>query len=167
MTKYEGTPDIMKLETLESPRQILSEDFPRHQWPISGGWGYTKDSAVVLEIDDADDGIAIEYKFLEYRSYEEGIIFRPKGQQMAGFRFKNKMQYLIHDDDGKPYDHVVMEVTAYKENDYNFLSDDWEQHNGYEGDPDGMNKHLQLADSKMIRYEIEGYFDISRFFGKP
>ena len=80
---YEGTPDIEKLITKESPKQILSEDFPKHDWPISGGWGYTQENAVVVEADNEFDGVGLEYKFLEYRSYEEAIIFRPKGSRLA------------------------------------------------------------------------------------
>ena len=56
---YPNSNGIQKLQTRESARQILSEDFPRHEWPISGGWGYTQDDAVVLEVDNEGDGVAL------------------------------------------------------------------------------------------------------------
>ena len=88
--EYPNSNGIKKLQTRESARQILSEDYPRHEWPISGGWGY----AVVLEVDNEGDGVALEYKFLQYRSFEEGIVFRPKGYRLAGFRFAMRNQAL-------------------------------------------------------------------------
>ena len=163
---YEGTPGVKRLVTNVAPVQIFSEDYPKHQWPISGGWGYSIEDAMVIEVDDSDDGVALEYKILEYRSYEEGIIFRPKGQRLAGFRFKSKIQFLVEGEDGRHYDHVVMEVTAFREEDFEFLKSDWESHNCYEDDPEGELKHFEMAETKKVRYEVEGYFDITRFYGK-
>ena len=163
---YEGTPGIKKLITKESPKQILSEDFPKHRWPISGGWGYTQDDAVVIELDSSWEGVSFEYKYLEYRTYEEAIIFRPKGQQLAGFRFEKDMQSLVGGSDGKSYDRVTIKVTAYTEEDFAYLKYDWESHNAYEDDEEGKQKHLELADSKKIQYEVCGWFDITKFYGK-
>ena len=82
------------LHTRETPVQILSEDYPKHEWPISGGWGYTQEDAVVIETEDGSKGVPLEYKFLEYRTYEEMIIFQPKNARYAGFRFERGMQFL-------------------------------------------------------------------------
>ena len=162
---YQGT-NVRKLVTKESPRQILSEDFPKHEWPISGGWGYTQQNAVVIDFDNEYDGVRLEYKFLEYRSYEEAIIFRPKGQQLAGFRFDRELQSLVNGQDGKSYDHITMKVTAFSEEDFSYLKNDWESHNAYMDDEEGKMKHLRLADSKKIQYEVSGWFDITKFYGK-
>lgn len=163
--EYPNSNGIKKLQTRESARQILSEDFPRHEWPISGGWGYTQEDAVVLEVDNEGDGVALEYKFLQYRSFEEGIIFRPKGYGLAGFRFKMGIQAL-YEKDGKSYDKITMTVSAYTEEDFEFLKNDIEGNNGYINDPDGFKRHQELAQSKRISYEVTGWFDITRFFGK-
>lgn len=163
---YEGTPGIKKLLTRETPKQILSEDFPKHQWPISGGWGYSQEDAVVIELENSWDGVSFEYKYLEYRTYEEAIIFRPKGQQLAGFRFEKDMQSLMNGSNGKSYDRVTVKVSAYTEEDFAYLKNDWESHNGYKDDEAGKAIHLQIAESKSIKYEVTGWFDISKFYGK-
>ena len=119
---------------------------------------------MVIETDDKQEGVRLEYEFLEYRTYEEAIIFRPKGQQLAGFRFEPGMQYLIMGDDGKHYDNVSIEVTAFTEEDYCRLKDDWTAHHAYEDDEDGRQRHLQLAEDKKITYEVTGWFDISRIY---
>lgn len=152
--------------TQESPKQILSEDFPRHQWPISGGWGYTEEDAVVIEAQNESEGIGLEYKFLEYRSYEEGIIFRPKGQQLAGFRFSRVSQSLCSGKNGRHYDKVVVKVSAYKEEDFDQLRNEWISNKGFADDEQGLLAHIEKADSLMITYEVVGWFDITSFFGK-
>ena len=164
--EYEGTPGIKKLLTRETPKQILSEDFPKRQWPISGGWGYSQENAVVVEVENSWDGVSFEYKYLEYRTYEDAIIFRPKGQQLAGFRFEKEKQSLVHGSDGKSYDRVTVKVSAYTEEDFAYFKNDWDSHNGYENDEAGKARHLQIAESKVIKYDVTRWFDISKFYGK-
>ncbi|TGY63910.1 hypothetical protein [Parabacteroides distasonis] len=163
--EYPNCNGIKQLQTRESARQILSEDFPKHTWPISGGWGYTQEDAVVLEVDNEGDGVALEYKFLEYRSYEEGIIFRPKGYKLEGFRFKMGKQAL-YKKNGKSYDWVTMTVSAYTEEDFKLLKNDFEGNNGYINDPGGLKRPQELSQSKRISYEVTGWFDITRFSRK-
>ena len=145
----------------------MSEDFPSHNWPISGGWGYTQEDAVVIETENSAAGVSLEYKFLEYRTYEEMIIFRPKGQRYAGFRFKREMQSLhCPEESSKQYDKVEMTVTCFKEEDFEMLKADWESHNGYIDDDEGRTAHLELNEKKKITFKIIGWFDITKFFGK-
>lgn len=162
---YEGTPNVKKLNTSMSPRNILTEDFPKHQWPISGGWGYTMDDAVILELDNEYDGVAFEYKFVEYRSYEEAIIFRSREDRLAGFRFKGNRQALVHGKDGKVYDKLEITVSAFLEEDLKYLQNDWQEHNGFKDDEDGKQRHLKMFDSKVIKYTVTCWFDITKIFG--
>lgn len=116
-------------------------------------------------MDNEGDGVALEYKFLEYRSYEEGIIFRPKGYKLEGFRFKMGKQAL-YKKNRKSYDWVTMTVSAYTEEDFKLLKNDFEGNNGYINDPGGLKRHQELSQSKRISYEVTGWFDITRFFRK-
>ena len=73
--------------TEETPRQILVEDFsqdPNNPYggsiPISGGWGYTKDTSVIIDKYDPVvnqampfDGVGIDYTFMK-NGFEELII---------------------------------------------------------------------------------------------
>lgn len=166
MLGYEGALYVKRLLTREAPQEILKEDFPSRQWPISGGWGYSKEDAVVIELDNERDGVAMEYTFLEYRSYEEGIIFLPHEERLEGFRFERGLQALHQDDDGRMYDRVTMTVFAFTEQDWEWLKNDWKQHDCYMDDKEGRRRHEALRKEKMMRYEIVGWFDISRFFGR-
>ena len=163
---YPNTPGIMKLLTKETPRQILKAHFPRHEWPISGGWGYTKEDAVVLEVDNEGIGVDLEYQFLQYRTYEETIVFRPRGRKLAGLRFETLRQSLVAGENGKHYDCVTQRVYAFMERDFELLKRDWETHEAYIDDKEGRMRHIALAASKGISFEITGWFDISHFYGR-
>lgn len=160
--------ESFKLYTRETPVQILTEDFSSHEWPISGGWGYTQDEAVVIETENGSLGVSLEYKFLEYRTYEEMIVFRPEEDRFAGFRFERKMQFLVSSGEGsneRQFDQVIMKVTCFKEKDLEMIREDLKAHNGYVGDEEGRKAHMQLRESKKITYDITGWFDITKFYG--
>lgn len=163
---YPDTPGIKKLVTSESPKEVLSVNFPRHQWPISGGWGYTEEDAVVIELDKTDQGVGFEYEFVQFRTYLESIVLQPEGQKLAKIQFKLDRQYLVCGKNGKFYDKVVSDVTAFLESDFEMLRLDWMNHNSYSDDPEGFQKHLELAKSKEIKFKVTTWFDITRFFGK-
>jgi len=160
--------ESFKLYTRETPVQILTEDYPSRDWPISGGWGYTQEDAVVIETENGQLGVTLEYEFLKYRTYEEMIVFRPKEDRFAGFRFEKYMQFLVSSGEGsneRHFDNVIIKVTCFKEKDFNMLRENWIAHNGYVGDEEGKKAHMQLHESKMITFEIIGWFDITKFFG--
>ena len=60
-----------RLITRETPKQILSEDFKEIKWPVSGGWGYTQEDAVIIDADNSSSAISVENRFIEYKTYEE------------------------------------------------------------------------------------------------
>lgn len=157
---------IKPLDKKLPPRKILPDVFPNIPWKIGGGWGYVQEDAVVINADNSFDGIQMENAFLQCRTYLEAFFSMPQEHRFAGFEFEKIKQSLCNDKKGKRYDLIIMKVTAFKESDYTFLKNDWESHNAYEGDEIGMQNHLSLRDSKLIEYEITGWFDISNFFGK-
>jgi len=160
-----NTIDTPHLVTRESPFQILSEDYPKHDWPISGGWGYDESSPCVIELDTECKGVPFEREFILYRAYEELIVFRPRGEGYAGITVKLDLQSLLNIN-GRNYDKVDYTISAWKESDWEMLKEDWENHNGYKGDAEGAMKHLMIRLSKKVSYKTTGFFDITRFFGK-
>ena len=54
--------NIEQLDVQETPLEIL-EVLTKRQWPVSGGWGYSREDAVVIELDDERDGVHLEYQF--------------------------------------------------------------------------------------------------------
>ena len=126
--------NIEQLDVQETPLEIL-EALSKSRWPVSGGWGYSREDAVVIELDDERDGVHLEYQFLEARCYLEAMKCASKGVKLEVLQIDRKMQRLVFGEGGKSYDKLTMEVTA------------------------------ALDGEKEVKYEVVGWFDISRFFG--
>ena len=65
------------IRSQETPRQIIFENYKslNGELPITGGWGYAKDDAVIIDKNDPVvpeglpfDGVDIEYIFVEKES---------------------------------------------------------------------------------------------------
>lgn len=158
-------PSLFKLVTKEPSVQILSEDFPRHKWPICGGWGYGEDDLVKIKVDSESDGLAMEYKFAEYRTYEELIIFRPKEDSAAGIRL-NHLSQSLKEINGIPVDVLEFEVTAWPEKIWNELRMEFEANQGFKDNPEGLKIHMEKNEKYKFSYVTKAYFDISVFFNK-
>jgi hypothetical protein len=110
------------------------------------------------------NGVGIEYIFVEKRCYEELIIYRPKGNAHSGIRWKLKTKELIFDDDGRSYDHLVMEITCFREQDWEMLKAKYEQGMG---NPNfDREAHHRKHESMERCYVRDYWFDITSFFGK-
>lgn len=153
------------LVTDQTPCEILSEDFPKYDWPISGGWGYDKSSPCVIEAANEDDGLSLEMQFIQFRTYEELIVFRAREDRYAGISIKKEFQAIMQVDDHY-YDKVDYTVSAWTRADWEMLKMDWESHNGYADDAEGAKKHMEFSLSRMVTYKTTGYFDITSFYGK-
>ena len=161
------------IRSQETPRQIIFEDYKSldGELPITGGWGYTKDDAVIIDKNDPVvpeglpfDGVSIEYVFVEKRIYEELIIFRLLGEPYAGISW-DQIEQSLESHDGRHYDVLIYEVTAFSESDWNELKDEWENNNYFKDSPEGFQAHEEKRVSKIIKYTTEYWFDITSFFG--
>ena len=161
------------IRSQETPRQIIFEDYKSldGELLIAGGWGYTKDDAVIIDKNDPVvpeglpfDGVSIEYVFVEKRIYEELIIFRLLGESYAGISW-DQIEQSLESHDGRHYDVLIYEVTAFSESDWNELKDEWESNNCFKDSPEGLKTHEEKRASKMIKYTTEYWFDITSFFG--
>ena len=77
--------------------------------PISGGWGYSADDAVIIETDDTGIAIPLEYDFLEHRTMIElALNYEPRCDIIA-YRPLKQSVHIISD---KHYDRIEGEVTV-------------------------------------------------------
>lgn len=165
---------IERLATRESPREIFVQDFKSiGELPIHGGWGYSKEDAVIIDKDDpivppgrSFDGIGIEHVFVEKRIYEELIIFRPAGWKHLGIGWERIEQRLVVGDDDRKYDVLRFDVTAFPEAEWEALKTEWEE-SDYGQSPDFDHEaHQSKREAAMVHYVAEYWFDITSFFGR-
>ena len=158
-------------EDYPAPREILQQHFPRtaDQCNFSGGWGYDVEHATVVKEFDPEinpdekfDGVSLEYAFIDKRIREELIFCRSEGERYEELGY-NIIQQSLHRIDGVPYDHILVEVTAFREKEWNELKNDWENHDGYKDDPEGRKRNLARKEECKITYKTESWFNVSDF----
>jgi len=160
----------LQLITKESPRQIILEDF-KIDLPISGYWGYSLESACVIDKNDPTvskvmpfDGIGIEYIFVEKRIYEEMIIFRGDHEKYAGIRWDRQAQELLVQDD-KTYDKLTFNIIGFSDQVWDELTSRFEEIQT-SGKVELIAELNAYRESKAYRLTREFYFDITSFYGK-
>ena len=161
-----------RISSEETPREIIGADFKSlaGELPINGGWGYSKEDAVIIDKDDPVvakdvpfDGIGIEYIFVEKRIYEDLIIFRPEDDKYSGIKWNLLEQRLINREE-RYYDILSFEVTAIPDLNWETLKEEWESNDGFQGSESELKAHIEKRNSKTIRYTTEYWFDISSFY---
>lgn len=154
--------DIQKSrpEQIRVPLSVMGDNIPA--WlSRDSGWGYTENDPVLILSDNESEGVENEYKFANIRSNIE-VQYVLKMHYMG---LERKGQSLVHRN-GKPYDIIKFDVLLLSDEDWNFLKDDYESHNGYQDDADGLQRHRQMRAERIRYYSSECWIDISAFFGK-
>jgi len=102
-------------EDKNSPRLFLQNAF-NLQIPIKGGWGYTRDDAVIIDKFDPIvskgipfNGVSYEYIFVEKRIYSEMIVFRAENDKFSGISWELDEQ-MVTGNDGKNFDVLKFKV---------------------------------------------------------
>jgi len=166
--------NLSKIKSPETPRKILAADFKslNGELPIRGGWGYTKADACIIDKNDPSvdpdfpfDGVGLEYIFVEKRIYEEMIIFQPEDSKFSGIRWDLQKQQLIHEED-RVFDQLIFEITAFRENDWKELKEEWEGPQGHRNKHFNAEIHETKRQDKMVRLIREFWFDITSFYGE-
>ena len=163
---------IENIRTIESPREVIHDIYTYiEELPISGGWGHTKEEAVIIDMNDPIvdskvpfNGIDIEYIFAKHRTYIELITIRDENDRFSGIEFETIKQELHHGEEGKKYDRLVQKISVLRSKDYNELKKTWESN------LDNVNfdkeAHWKRDEKLRIHMEREFWFEISSFYGK-
>ena len=169
------TTDIQapEIKSAETPREILAADFKSlgGELPIHGGWGYSREDAVVIDKDDPVvskgipfDGVGIEHIFVEKRIYEELIIFRSEDSRYSGIKW-NLLEQRLTSYENRTYDVLSFEITAIPDADWEALKSEWESNNGFQASESKLKAHEKKRNEKTICYTTEYWFDITSFYG--
>ena len=154
-----------------SPRLYLKNSI-NLDLPISGGWGYSEEDCVVIDMNDpivdqdkTFDGTRIESIFVEKRIYAELIVFRNPDNQFSGIEW-TKTRQRVEEVNEKKFDVLDYSVTAFSDKDWNFLKKDWQENGAFLNDEEGKERHLKNRNKLMCFYKTQYCFDITSFHGK-
>jgi hypothetical protein len=150
------------------PQDVMYDIFPSlGKLPISGGWGYTKEDAVIINKPNDGmpfNGISLEYTFSKYRTYLELITARDEDDRFSGIEFETLNQTLYKGENGKPYDMLLVKISALRDKDFEMLKEVWEQN--YENDDFDKEAHMKRDKELRIEFKREFWFEISSFYGQ-
>ncbi|MDC0183356.1 MORN repeat-containing protein [Nitrosomonadales bacterium] len=149
-TNFQLAPIDLQKTTIE---QMIWDDV-QLKFPFEGGWGYSKDDALIINKNHANVtkgvpfyGVGFEYKFVRYRLYKELALNRNHYFVTESVKYNLKTQAVIRGEGGKVYDLLKFEICAEEL----FLND--------KGEP-------SIQSDVLLCYDTEYWFEISSFFGK-
>ncbi|HEY7664014.1 MAG TPA: hypothetical protein VH934_12930 [Xanthobacteraceae bacterium] len=164
---------IRPIRTDLSLREVLSEDFPQDcaSLPISGGWGYTREDAIVFVRDrfqrpSAPDFVGLEYHIAQKIIYEELIIFRAEDDCFSGIDMTPKLQRLIVDGE-KKYDCLDFTVSCWSDFHWESLKSEWEDNDFGRRPGFDVEGHYARKRAAQIEYERQFWFDITEVVDPP
>lgn len=151
-------------------REVLLRHFDdlNGKLPITGGWGYTKDTSIVIDKNhnDVDDFppfslVSWEYKLAELRLFEELIVFRENNDRYSGIEKNLVNQEVIYENDRR-YDYLVFEVSCFADKDWEMLKNEYEVNIS---NPNfDLTAHTLKRESLKYQFTTEYYFDITAAF---
>lgn len=153
-------------------KTILAEHFPRDcsNLPISGGWGYTIQDAIVFEQREGAppwerDFVGLEYHIAQKIIYEELIIFRPKDARFSGISLSLDSQ-ATEIEDGRKYDCLNFRITCWSDQHWEYLKAEWEANDNGERPGFDLIGHRARRESAQIEYKRQLWFNITHVFGR-
>jgi hypothetical protein len=152
-----------------NPRQFIKESFEL-DLPIQGGWGYSKDDCVVIDMNDSTEneavpfnGIRIEKVFVEKRIYTELIVLAQDEDILIGIEWDLQAQKLWKDD-GKSFEILTYMVSGFHKNDWIQLKAEYEAIKGVGLTSLAKEAYRCKRNDLMVRCIQEFWFDITSFF---
>jgi hypothetical protein len=149
-TNFQLPPINILKTTIE---QIIWDD-GQIKLPVEGGWGYSKDDALVINKNHANvdqskqfNGVRIEKKYVRYRAWKELKLNENHYFSANEIKYNQKNQALIRGEGDKLYDLLKYEICAEEL----FLNN--------KGEPN-------IKSDILLCYDTEYWFEISSFFGK-
>lgn len=167
VTSKKTTKEAKPIGTETNKPDNIKENISQHlhkvpSWIGAGsGWGYAQDDALIMNTKSSMTGVQNEHVFIGQRSKIEVS----EMLNMVYEKFELKMQRLVQTD-GHNYDILQFNVYFFTQEDWSFLKNDYESHNGYEGDEKGFDKHIKLKNQRAKYYTTECWINIDSFYGK-
>jgi len=152
----------------ESLREILLADF-KMALPISGGWGYEIQDAVVINKQSSNgvgempqNRLSIQNFIIQKRAFEELIIFRKTGDKFGEINWLPISQRLLSFAERK-YDHLRFSITCLHDSDIVRLKNEYFDQHDKEGAISDWKEFVASHAELHYYYETDYWFDISVF----
>ena len=128
--------------------------------PISGGWGYSQESASSIESLPQDMPLPqLEHMITSIRAHLEMNITQTEENRYGGINANEKSREVARGKDGI-FDIVTYEITAMKEDLYTSFIKEYKE--GYGKEAFDLNKHFKRRKEATLIREVTHYFEVSK-----
>lgn len=155
------------------PRDVLIKCFPSlaGHMPISGGWGRTLQDACCIECDSAfslaydqeDYAWHTIFVFVEKSIYMELIVSQPLNNRCSGISWQVRDRQTKVEN-GRIYEWLVYEVSAFADKDWEILKSEWEGPEGFRSDGFDIEAHIRRRAAFQKTNFHEYWFDITHCY---
>ena len=170
-----GDMNVPKIQVDFSPVEYILTKIGE-RYPLTGGWGYSADSAVEILLENESQSIRFEHWFIQFRSEMELNGFENKSDEYENIECTDVKQSL-KEINGKKYDVITYTVKAISVTARRlFIKEREEYINELTRRPMDKNEiwekiqEVQMEERNdenySIRYQRECLFDVAHFFGK-
>jgi hypothetical protein len=141
-------------------------------WLIKGGWGYSKEDAIVIDTTNHLEGISLEYDISSLRIHLELFYTRQRGNRFYDIQQKSSIQRVKNEgqEQEQSFDVLNFHHTCLHQTDYIELAEEMRlfQSNPSAYDTDKfLLEHNKKRIQKMYHVKSEIWFDISAFCTRP
>jgi len=139
-------------------QELIKETFDA-DLPISGDWGYTQDSASIINaLPQGMPILQLQHTITSIRAHLEMNITQEKENRYGGINANERSREVINSDSGI-FDKVTYEITAIKEDLYNAFIKEYKE--GYDNESLDLNDHFERRKEATLTREVVHYFDVS------
>jgi len=144
---------------LNSDIQKLIKDTFDADLPLSGGWGYTKEGATIIEALPEGMSIAqLQHMLTSIRAHLEMNITREPENRYGAVNANEKAREEIKSENAL-FDKVTYEISGMKEDLYNAFIKEYKE--GYGKEDFDMNDHFRRRSEATLIREVVYYFDVT------
>ena len=155
---------VPRINSDKTPAEIILTE-SGNEYPLTGGWGYSVDTAVEILLDNGSEGVNFEYWFIKFRAHKE-LNFIGNTHPRYGNIDCLDVQQSLRNVNGKPYDVLRYIVKALPVSELGAFDNEWKEHNGFKDDSEGLKNFQDRVEEKAVGYQTECWFNISHFYGK-
>jgi hypothetical protein len=113
-----------KIESEGNLHEIIKAAFDA-KFPVDGGWGYTKASAIIIYNDELPV-TQLEHTIASMRAHLEMSMTRDEVERYGGINL-NEVEREMVQDGSCSYHKVTYEITAIREKEYNAFVDEYKE----------------------------------------
>jgi hypothetical protein len=148
-----------QIPSSEPIQEVIKAAFDA-ELPLSGGWGYTKAFATVIDANpDAHPLAQLEHMIASMRAYLEMNMTQPEEARYGSINLNEKTRETIEEGE-RTYHHVTYEISAMKESDYADFIEEYKK--GYGKEDFDMEEHFQRRkEATLVRTEPH-WFEVSK-----